>query len=196
MGFMEDFFDDKICLGLWSSRDGENWANFNTDETCDILKLGNSGSWDDSQIKSAELINHGEEDWIYYTGRDVPNRQGGVFSIGVAFWRKDGLTHLASERGGGYVVTRKIDMAAIKGKHLFLNTDSDFGGVASIEVLDENFNVIRGFSSNEFSTREYDNIYYLAKWGGNTRFNFNEDYIRLKITFNKPDVKLFAYEFA
>ena len=131
-----------------------------------VIELGVSGSWDDGMIYTASYpIRVGNEIWLYYGGYDdthgtaSPNGK-----IAIAKWRLDGFMSLDSDSSEGTIVTKKLKFT---GSKLTLNAKADgTGNYIKVELLDSNGSVINGYSKNDCTTINSDNVEHTVSWTG------------------------------
>lgn len=155
-------------LVLGYSRDGFYYTR--PDRNSFIESSQVAGTWDRGylhQVSSVCLI-VGDELWFYYGGYEGDqsfagdsSKTGGAmnkFSIGLAKLRRDGFVSLD---GTGEVLTRKMTVTQGQ-KYLFINAVADS---VKAEVLDENGNVIEGFSMAECTPFSGDSTCSMLKWG-------------------------------
>jgi len=73
-----------------------------------FLRRGNRGEWDYGLVAQSQMIDHGDETWIYYLASDVGNAAGCPYYTGVATIERD--------RFGYRVLTVNRDYAAAKAR--------------------------------------------------------------------------------
>lgn len=142
--------DGTIHCELVSSRDGVTWLRPEGERT-PLLPVGKEGSWDDGQVVTPNHpIVEGDRITLFYGGLDAthqpppgspPRRDG----IGLAHLRKDGFASLNAGPQVGEIVTRRL--RGLTGS-LRVNADTA-GGELRVEVLDEQGQVVPGYSHQE-----------------------------------------------
>ena len=131
-----------ILLGF--SRDGFHWDRPNR-------KRFIEGTWDrrgwrygNVQSCAAGPLVVGDKLYFYFSAHPAPKseRWDTDATTGLAILRRDGFASLDAGGRRGTLTTRPV---AFKGKHLFVNVDCPDGEL-KVEVLDEDSQVIDGFS--------------------------------------------------
>ena len=91
-------------------------------------------------------VEHGDELWFYYTGikyRASPeNADEKMGAVCLAVLRRDGFVSLTADEKVGQLITKPFTAT---GDQLRLNVDVSDEGEATVEVLDEDMQVIDGF---------------------------------------------------
>jgi hypothetical protein len=135
------------------------------------IPLGASGEWDDGNMYTASYpVQVGNEIWWYYGGADeghesVAKHRG----IAIAKWRLDGFMSLNSSSTEGTVQTKKLTFS---GSKLKLNVNSSgTGNYVKVELLDANGTVIPGYSKNDSSIINTDNVNQTVTWGGSSNIS-------------------------
>ncbi len=141
-----------IHLGF--SRDGFHYSR-SEDRTAFLSCSQKAGTWNRGYLTTNAgicMVNDNEL-WFYYTGFEGDEtltntdscRSSGNYangSTGLAKLRRDGF---ASMDGTGTLLTENITFS---GKYLYVNANAE-GGSVKAEILDENGNVIPGYSVND-----------------------------------------------
>jgi hypothetical protein len=145
----------EIHLGF--SRDGFHWSRPN-DRTPFIPASRTAGSWDRAYLHSnaALCLVMGDELWFYYTGfegdpthKELQIESNGMYakaSVGLARLRRDGFASMDAGATEGILTTRPLRFN--QGDRLFANVNNPQGELR-VEVLDEDANVLPGFSRAE-----------------------------------------------
>ncbi len=81
-------------------------------------------------------------------------------SMGLAVLRRDGFASLNADEEGGYLITRPV---IFKGRYMFVNVD-DKKGQLQIEVLDENYKIIKPFDRENCRTISVNNTIQEIMW--------------------------------
>ncbi|GAA0473322.1 hypothetical protein [Alkalibacterium indicireducens] len=157
----------KICdLKLGFSRDGFHWER--PDYSNFISSSREKGTWN---YGYAHPVNGGyvvlkDEIYIYFSmfsGQspkfDTHKYAGG--NLGLAKLRRDGFAYMTDVENSGNLLTNTIEFS---GNHLFVNTNC-LKGKLYAEILDENYNVIDGFSADEsIAIKNQDNTKTQLTW--------------------------------
>ena len=180
-------------LQITYSRDGFHWHR--PDRTPFIAATRKKGDWDFAYLHSASTVCAVFEDRIvfYYGGwsGESPNRGTDMYSggaTGIATLRRDGFASMSAASGAGNLTTRPV---VFEGKYPFVNVDTD-GGTLTVEILDEQGNVIPGFSRNEFTPIRGNHVKQAMTWRGapNLATLINKP-VRFRFYLDKGD--LFAF---
>ena len=106
----------------------------------------------------------GDELWFYFSARTLQKPLDGVFSTGLAKLRRDGFYSMDAGATEGTLQTRTVTFT---GNHLFVNADTS-NGQLSVEALDENGNVLPGFSKANCTPLHVNKTLQQVTWpGGN-----------------------------
>ena len=172
-------------LHMGFSRDGFHWSR-SEDRTPFIGATQQKGDWERGYIHSnaAVCLVNDDELWFYYTGfKGDENRAGykgdhinGMYSYastGLAKLRRDGFASMGTETVG----TLTTEKVTFDGKFLFVNSNAKS---VKAEILDENGNVIEGYSINDCIAVEGDTTKAMLKFskdlselsGKNVKFRF------------------------
>ncbi len=143
--------DGPIYCELASSRDGIHWVREETvnGERIPILPVGPRGSWDQGMIFTPNhpLVENNTIK-LWYGGCKQTHgapEDSAKAAIGLATLRKDGFVSLDADETIGIVTTRSL-----KNLHQELLVNANAGsGSLKVEVLDENGNVLPGYSAGE-----------------------------------------------
>lgn len=134
-------------LSLGYSRDGFYFSR--PDRRAFIPSTRLKGDWDRGYIHSAggcclivgDSLYFYYGAWSGYSPKNISDMYAGG-STGLAKLRRDGFASMNASGQGGYLITRKITFI---GKNLFVNIENPEGEL-QVEILDENYKIIRGFS--------------------------------------------------
>ena len=162
-GHAQSFAEGPIDIQLVHSRDGRKWERCS--DRSPVIPLG-PYPYDSGSILG--LCNSpvfvGDEMWIYYTamttshGGALPEKE---MSIALAKWRLDGMVSLRATEKEGMIETETF---IPEGNTLFVNADFKKGNF-SVEVLDVNRKVLRGYSKNDCKNMKMDGIKQAVAWG-------------------------------
>lgn len=130
-----------------------------------IIPLGVDGEWDDGMIFTASSpIIKDDQVWLYYAGYNDQHKEDRVGNIGLVKWRLDGFMSLENNNKEEGVIETKL--LRFKEKNLAINCiANDSSSYILVELLDENGDVIPGFSKNECTPINTDNVNYVVRWG-------------------------------
>jgi len=188
----DSYNDGTIHVELVSSRDAVRWKRQEGDRP-PILRLGDAGSWDDGMIHTpTHPIVRGDTVYLVYGASDQthsnPIADGwGNCAIGMATLRKDGFASLGAGSEIGSLTTYPI--RGLEGA-LHINTDAQ-GGSIQVEILDEQGNVIPGYSAEECVAITQDGVDQIVRWRGHEKLPDTES--PRKIRFQLQNASLFAF---
>ena len=174
-------------LHMGFSRDGFHWSR-SDDRTPFIGATKQKGSWERGYIhsNSAICIVNDDELWFYYTGFEGDESKAGYdsasngmyanASTGLATLRRDGFASMNAINTTGTLTTEAV---TFNGKYLFINAEAENGSVKA-EILDENGNVIEGYSLDDCIAVTKDTTKAMLKFpkdlsslsGKNVKFRF------------------------
>ena len=141
--------------------------------------------WNNGNVQSvvgSPLI-VGDNLYFYVSGRRLVN-EGEIVSTGLATLRRDGFVSMS---GSGELTTEKLKF---DGDYLFVNANAR--GNLAIELLDENNNVIKGFSKDDCIMFRGNSTKQIVTWKTNSSLsNLKNKLIRSKFYWNDTD--LFAF---
>ena len=173
-------------LHMGFSRDGFHWSR-SEDRTAFIGATQKAGSWERGYIHSNAsicLVND-DELWFYYTafegdeskkGSNYSASANGMYSnasTGLATLRRDGFASMGTKSSGSLTT----ETVTFDGKYLFINANAKS---VKAEILDENGNVIEGYSKNDCTAVKGDTTKAMLKFkkdlsslsGKNIKFRF------------------------
>lgn len=160
-------------LMLSYSRDGFHWDR--PDREAFIPAARKPGVWDRGYVQSVGGICNvvGDELRFYYIGfRGDPSKtsinegESGMYangSTGVAVLRRDGFASLEADDISGSLTTKKV---TFNGQYLFVNVDCPDGEL-KVEVLDEHFHNIEGYSLEDCKSVKADSTIQIIHWKRN-----------------------------
>jgi hypothetical protein len=132
-------------MNLGYSRDGFHF--FRPDRRPFIASTNKIGDWDRGYIHAVGggCLVVGDSLYFYYSAWSgfSPKLKNDMYaggSMGLAVLRRDGFASLNADEEG-YLITRPV---IFKGRYMFVNVD-DKKGQLQIEVLDENYRIIKPF---------------------------------------------------
>lgn len=179
---------NEVNIGF--SRDGFNFEKsahkifFGVNESLD------SWNWGNVQSTNGSPIVVGDHLYFYFSGRKLNKLMwDSHMSTGLVRLRRDGFTSMKSEEREGFLLTKLISYT---GHHLFVNADVSHGEL-KIEVLDNNFQVIPGFSKEECRSMCFANkTKYKISWHREDSLNkIRNKPIYLKFYLSRGDLYAF-----
>lgn len=173
---------NQLLLGY--SRDGWSW--FRGDFTPFCAVDDNTDAWNNGNIQSAvgSPLIVGDKLYFYMSGRRLNEAKKEVISTGLATLRRDGF---ASMSGSGEVVT---EILKYSGNYLFIN--AAVRGSMTVELLDENGDVIPGFSAGECNVVKTDGCKIMVSWKERSDLRPLNGR-NLKIKFQLEDADLYSF---
>lgn len=173
---------NQLLLGY--SRDGWSW--FRGDFTPFCAVDDNTDAWNNGNIQSAvgSPLIVGDKLYFYMSGRRLNEAKKEVISTGLATLRRDGF---ASMSGSGEVVT---EILKYSGNYLFIN--AAVRGSMTVELLDENGDVIPGFSAGECNVVKTDGCKIMVSWKEHSDIR-SLNGRNLKIKFQLEDADLYSF---
>lgn len=172
---------NQIMIGY--SRDGYSWHR--KDMTPFLPVDDDVAKWNNGNVQSvvgSPLI-VGDNLYFYVSGRRLVN-EGEIVSTGLATLRRDGFVSMS---GSGELTTEKLKF---DGDYLFVNANAR--GNLAIELLDENNNVIKGFSKDDCIMFRGNSTKQIVTWKTNSSLSdLKNKLIRIKFYCNDTD--LFAF---
>ena len=180
----------EIKLGF--SRDGFHWDR--PDRQPFIAATRKEGDWDRAYIHGTTgvCVVKDDEIWFPYTGYSgiAPNGHQGMYSgaaIGMAILRRDGFASMDAAETGGTLTTEAV---AFNGRCLHVN--AAVKGSLTVEVLDENGQVISPYTQENCEVFQGDQTRTLIRWKGTETL----DAVRgtpVKFRFHLRDGSLYAF---
>jgi len=128
-----------------------------------FIPRGKKGEFDSGMIYTARApVQVGDELYFYYGGWDGPhNDPKAQANIGLAILRLDGFCSMRAGDEEGRLITRRevfhVPQATINAR-----TEKD--GYVTAEILDEDDNVLNGFSREECIPFTGDSVRHVLKW--------------------------------
>jgi hypothetical protein len=184
-------------IHLAFSRDGFHFSR-SEDRNAFLSCSQKAGTWNRGYLTTNAgicMVND-DELWFYYTGFEGDETIGNTgsckssgnysnSSTGLAKLRRDGF---ASMGGTGTLTTEKV---AFSGKYLYINANAA-GGSVKAELLDENGNVINGYSVNDCVAVTEDTTKIKLGWGdGKDLSAFAGKNVRFR--FYLEDAELYSF---
>lgn len=141
-----DGIQKRNVISLGYSRDGFHFARPTHQPFMNVNETDGAWNWGNMQSVNGVPLIVGDSLYFYSSGR----RLSDIFwdshmSTGLAMLRRDGFVSMQADKHEGFLTTETL---SFDGNYLFVNTDVRHGKLA-VEVLDENGNVIEGFSKRE-----------------------------------------------
>ena len=171
---------NQLLIGY--SRDGWSWHREDFTPFCPVST--NKADWNSGNIQSAvgSPIIVGDKLYFYMSGRRLNENNAEITSTGIATLRRDGF---ASMSGSGELLTEKMKF---KGSHFFINAN----GAVKVEILDENLNVISGFSKDDCIAYNSDSTKASIKWKNRNTLDELEGK-NIHVKFYLTNAELFAF---
>ena len=173
---------NQLLLGY--SRDGWSWLRGDFTPFCAVDD--NTDAWNNGNIQSAvgSPLIVGDKLYFYMSGRRLNEAKKEVISTGLATLRRDGF---ASMSGSGEVVT---EILKYSGNYLFINAAAR--GSVTVELLDENGDVLPGFSAGECNVVKTDGCKIMVSWKEHSDLKALNGR-NLKIKFQLDDADLYSF---
>jgi hypothetical protein len=161
---------------LTYSEDGKHFMRVGDRQL--FLPVGSSKSWDRGMVTASDMVEHGNELWIYYGGWG--SRHSGddfkligtlvdgrrvMGALGLAKLRQDGFVSLHAGASEGVVLTRQIRIG--DQSHLRINVDAGHGMV-SAELLNDKFEPVPGFTRADAQAVRGDLVSTELSWRGHS----------------------------
>ena len=169
--------DTKLAI----SRDGIAWEKAFEEK---FLTTGDKGEWDSQYACICNLIEVGDELYLYYSGANIPHDLRGedgtrksvspysgevvdgerwAYAVGLAKLRLDGFVSVEPETEAGSLTTKPLTFLGTK---LSLNVDGSKGKV-EVEVLDRYGNPLAGYSRRDCVPIMRDSTRCAVRWKDN-----------------------------
>ncbi len=187
---------DKVNIQLTYSRDGWRWSRLG--ERQPFIENGREPGmvdWGQVYVMQKPIV-VGDEIWIYYVGFKglhwaIAKKELQGSSVNLCKIRLDGFVSLDSG-GKGVVVTKPLVMT---GERLVVNANAAHDASVKVEVLDENWQVIEGFSKEDGGLLSGDHVRHVVSWKGKTDVSLLKNKsIRLRFYLDRS--KLYSFVFA
>ncbi len=182
-------YQQTIRMKLLTSRDGVQWQSVLADQ--DSVVLGEPGAFDAQMIHTyCPVVSVGDRRRVYYSGSASKHNEtsGGLGGIGMAELRSNGFVSLHAE-DEGIVLTKRF---LFKGDELRINARTSEGGAVAGELIDDNGDLIDGFTYADADAFTGDATDQPLSWRGRADLSaFTGQYLRLRLRVRQGD--LFAY---
>ena len=185
--------NDTLDIELATSRDGIRFTRWRQP----FLRLGPTGAFDSKMLyMGVGLSADSGEIRQYYGGYGQLHDQASVAqyqsSIGLARSRIDGFVSQDAGSSVGRLTTLPF---TLEGDRLEINFDGSSRGWLKVELLDENFAAIPGFTEGEVDRLAGNDVRRGVTWGGRADLAALRGR-RLRLRFVGQSVKLYAFQFA
>jgi len=179
---------NEILMGY--SRDGFHWSRPSHNVFMGVNETDSAWNWGNVQSIGGVPIIKGDSLYFYVSGRRLNNIMwDGYTSTGLATLRRDGFVSLNSTNKNGYLLTRKLEF---DGEYLFVNANIANKGELRVEVLDENGNLVEGYSKAESIPMKENSTKYQLKWKGSKSLSdFKNRPVKLKFYLSKGELYSF-----
>lgn len=135
---------NEVNIGF--SRDGYNFKKSAHKIFFGVNESPESWNWGNVQSTIGSPLIVGDHLYFYFSGRKLNNVMwDSHMSTGLVRLRRDGFTSMKSDENEGFLLTKLITCT---GQYLFVNADVSHGEL-KVAVLDDNGQVIPGFSKEE-----------------------------------------------
>lgn len=155
---------NEIMLGY--SRDGFHFSRPSHQPFMAVNETEGTWNYGNMQSVNGVPLIVGDSLYIYSSGRSLNKVwwDAGV-STGLAILRRDGFVSMRAGKDEGYLTTEKL---SFDGCYFFVNADvKDKKASLYVELLDENGNVIPGYSRKEcLGMKKTDSTMYRVTWKG------------------------------
>uniref|UniRef100_A0AB33JAW5 Glycosyl hydrolase family 32 n=1 Tax=Prevotella sp. GTC17259 TaxID=3236795 RepID=A0AB33JAW5_9BACT len=139
----KDNIQKRNVISLGYSRDGFHFSRPTHTPFMNVNETEGAWNWGNMQSINGVPLIVGDSLYFYSSGRRLNNIfWDGYSSTGLATLRRDGFVSIQSGKQEGFLETETI---TFNGEYLFVNADMR-KGVLKIEILDEEGNIIPGFS--------------------------------------------------
>lgn len=184
------YYVGTVYTEVVSSHDGVHWTREEGDRP-PILPLGAAGAWDSGQIYTARApIVEGGTLKLWYGGFNTlhgTSLTASTGSIGLATLRKDGFASLDAGATAGTILTKSLTGAS---GALSVNYRA-VGGSLKVEVLDDNNNVLPGYSQAECVALTGDSVNQTVSWAAHTTLPTGLS--RLRVRFILQNASLYSF---
>jgi len=177
---------------LVSSHDGVHWTREEGDRP-PILGLGGANAWDAGMVFTPRApVVEGNTIKLWYGGfknhHDTAlNKQQSA--IGLATLRKDGFASLDAGATTGTILTKPF---VNTGGALLLNYHTNTsGGWVKVEALDENTNVLSGYSQADCVPLTGNSTTEAVTWAGYSELPAGQQFLRLRFLLQNASVYSF-----
>lgn len=168
----------------------ENGFDWNRENRTPFLPVSeDKNAWNAGNVQSTNgnPIIVGDSIYFYVSGRyETKPKHDSNFCTGLATMRRDGFVSLASEDKDGYLVTSPL---TVEGSYLFANIQAS---ELAVEVLDENGDVVDGFSKRDFKKmKRVNSTKLLLEWKDKNIEDLKGKKVSFKFYVNKGQLYSF-----
>jgi hypothetical protein len=169
------------------------------------MERGKQGAWDWDAVLPVAPVVHDDKIWIYYGGRNmfyasdnfvrvergwVENGQRMQEATGLATLRLDGFVSLDGGAQTGTLTTRLLEAP---GGSLIVN--ADVRGELRVELLDENDQVIPGYSAKDCVALQSDGLRQTVGWANQANIDaFRGRAVKLRFSLRNGSLYAFTFE--
>jgi len=176
---------NEVSIGY--SRDGFHWVRPDINPFLPVNQTTGAWNWGNVQSSNGSPIMKGDSLYFYVSGRKNNPDWDTNMATGLATLRRDGFASLDATEKEGIVITRKL---TFKGKHLFVNADASKGQLLA-ELLDENGNVVKGYSKEDCIPVAENGTKINVLWKGNKQLkSFSKPF---KVKFYLTNSSLYSF---
>lgn len=179
-------------LKLAYSRDGFHWHRPSYENF--IASSREKGTWNYGYLHAVNgcCLVVGDEIYFYFSAFSGHSPKLGSHkysggNLGLAKLRRDGFASLTDGGEGGEILTTKLEF---RGKHLFINAACELGSIY-VEILDEQSNVIEGYSKQDCIPVSTDSTKVEIKWKNKSLDEISNRVI--KIRFHLDHASIYSF---
>jgi len=187
---VDGYYIGPVFAEVVTSHDGIHWLR-EEGERPPILPLGPSGAWDDGQLYTAIApVREGDTLKLYYGACNEVHGTAikkTTCSIGLATLRKDGFASLDAGATTGTLTTKRL-IGAAGPLHVNYTTA---GGWLKVEVLDENGNIVPGYSQADCTALLAGGVDQIVTWGPRTELPAGITPLRLRFLLQNASLYSF-----
>ena len=166
-----------------------NWTR--NPERKPLILRGKKGEFDCEMIYTARApVQVNDQLYFYYGGFDGPhNSEKSKGNIGLAILRLDGFCSMTANDTEGWLISRR---EVFETPEVTINAKTEPNGYITAEILDEDNNVMDGFSRQQCIPFQGDSIRYVLKWK-TENFSKTQKNAEKKFRFYIKKADLFSY---
>ncbi|MCQ2118429.1 MAG: exo-alpha-sialidase [Bacteroidales bacterium] len=184
------------------SRDGKNFSRPEGGVAIGSERWA-SDAWDRGYVQPVSnlFVVNGDELWFYYGAFKGDPERGSRHGnhdrvsenmamydnscLGIARMRRDGF---ASLDGSGTLTTKPLRFS---GRHLFVNVSAPEGAIAA-EIIDDEGNVVEGYSAKDSRVRKVDSTKLLIRWKKKDGITLSK-FVPYRIRFILENASLYSF---
>lgn len=189
---------DVMNFYIAASRDGDWWDLHWVYSGQPLIPRGPAGAFDkDIVLPASTIVTHQDRHWLYYSGADERHgtektRFDRSHAIGLATLPLDRFVGLTAGEQEGVVISKPF---RLEGQELVLNLDAT-GGVAAVEILDEQGTPWPGFGRQELATLTgASQLRFTPRWEGQDGVAALEGKV-VRLKFTLKNASLYSFQVA